>query len=113
MTDPAEVVGAFNQAINDRDLAALAALMTDTHRFVDATGSTVEGKAACVEAWRGFFDSFPDYRNVFDHVVAEGEGVVEVNGHSVCSVAELDGPARWRAVVRDGRVDLWQVFEPD
>jgi ketosteroid isomerase-like protein len=109
MSDPVAVVGAFNQAINERDLDALAALMTDTHRFVDAAGSTVEGKAACVEAWRGFFASFPDYRNVFDRVAVDGE-TVHVDGRSECSVAELDGPARWRAVVRDGGVDVWQVL---
>lgn len=110
MTDPAQVVSAFNQAINDRDLAAVAALMTDTHRFVDVAGSTVEGKSACVEAWRGFFDSFPDYRNEFSHIATSGESVVEVEGRSVCSVAELHGPARWRAVIRGGRVDVWQVL---
>jgi hypothetical protein len=30
----------------------------------------------------------------------------------VCSVAELDGPAEWRVVVRDALVDQWQVSEP-
>lgn len=112
MTNAVAVVCAFNEAINARHLAALAELMTDAHRFIDSAGATVNGKNACVEAWRGFFDSFPDYRNVFDGVEDMGDGVVLVRGRSECSFTPLDGPAEWRAVIRDGRVDLWQVSEP-
>jgi uncharacterized protein (TIGR02246 family) len=112
-TDVVAVVLAFNEAINRRDLAALTELMTESHRFIDTEGATVEGRDACVEAWRGFFDSFPDYRNVFVDVAELGDGVVIVQGRSECSSAPLDGPAEWRAVVLDGRVDVWQVSEPD
>jgi ketosteroid isomerase-like protein len=105
------VVGLFNEAINAGNVAALAELMTDTHRFIDSAGATVEGKAACIDAWRGFFGTFPDYRNVFDNIDHVGGGVVVVRGHSECSVVALHGPARWRAVVRDGLVDVWQVCE--
>jgi ketosteroid isomerase-like protein len=108
-SDNAAVVR-FNDAINGRDLDALAALMTDDHQFVDSEGATVDGKAACVDAWRGFFAAFPDYRNVFEIVVSGAPGVVDVTGRSECSVPELDGPARWRAVVRDGLIAVWQVF---
>ncbi len=106
------VVLAFNDAINGRDLAALAELMTESHRFVDSASATVNGRNACVEAWRGFFESFPDYRNIFEHVEEVGDGVVVVRGRSACSFAPLDGPAVWRAVVVDARLDLWQVSEP-
>ena len=111
MADPTEVVGAFNDAINRCDLDGLAALMTDDHRFTDAAGGHVDGKPACVDAWRGFFASFPDYRNVFTDVGHDGDGVVTVRGHSTCSVPELDGPACWRAVVVDDRVQSWHVSD--
>jgi limonene-1,2-epoxide hydrolase len=111
MSDAVATVTAFNDAINRRDLEALAAQMTDDHRFVDASGSSVEGKAACVDAWRGFFEAYPDYRNVFDELDPAPDGVVEVRGRSECREPALAGPARWRAVVRDGRVDVWQVTE--
>ena len=110
--DELAVVTAFNDAINARDLDRLGALMTDAHRFVDTVGATVDGKDACLDAWRGFFAAFPDYRNVFEECRRLGEGSVFVRGRSVCSVAELDGPAEWRVVVRDARVDQWQVSEP-
>lgn len=96
---------AFNEAINGRDIVALAALMTESHRFIDSGAATVEGKDGCVAAWRCFFDSFPDYRNVFDDVADLGDGVV-VRGRSECSFAGLHGPAEWRAVEFDGRVDV-------
>ena len=112
VTDPnsdVDAVIAFNDAIDARDLDALTALMTDDHRFVDSEGATIDGVAACTDAWRGFFAAFPDYRNVFDHVRNSLPGVVDLIGRSECSVAELDGPARWQAEVRDGKVALWQV----
>jgi ketosteroid isomerase-like protein len=112
MTDAVAVVLAFNEAINGRDLTALTQLMTESHRFIDSAGATVEGRNACVDAWRGFFASFPDYRNIFDDVADLGDGVVVVRGRSECSFAPLDGPAEWRAVVLDAGVDVWQVSEP-
>ena len=108
--DVATVV-AFNEAINARDLEALGQLMHDKHRFVDSAGSTVQGKTACLDAWRGFFDAFPDYRNVFEDVRSDGPGVVAVRGQSECSTPELHGPARWRALVDDGLVRQWQVSD--
>jgi ketosteroid isomerase-like protein len=104
-------VVAFNEAINARDLDALSRLMHNQHRFIDAAGATIEGKAACLQAWRGFFDAFPDYRNIFDDVRSDATGVVQVRGRSECSTPALDGPARWRALVRDGLVLRWQVSD--
>jgi ketosteroid isomerase-like protein len=112
MTDAVKVVLSFNEAINRRNLAALTELMTESHRFIDSAGTIVEGRDACVEAWRGFFDSFPDYRNIFDDIQDVGNGVVLVRGRSECSFLPLDGPAEWRAGVLEARVDVWQVSEP-
>lgn len=104
------VVLAFNDAINRRDISSLGRLMAGNHRFIDSAGTTVTGKPACLEAWRGFFDAFPDYRNVFDSLHSPSEGVVEVLGRSECSVPALTGPARWRAGVKYGLLVEWRVF---
>jgi ketosteroid isomerase-like protein len=111
MPDGKSVVTAFNDAINARDVEVLGALMTADHRFIDSEGHTVDGKEACLEAWRGFFAAFPDYRNVFERLDTRGDGAVEIEGYSFCSEPLLDGPARWRAVVRDGLIAEWQVFD--
>src|SRR5689334_17541337 len=62
--DLTAVAVAFNDSINGRDVDGLAGLMTDDHTFVDTEGGSVAGRRDCLDAWRGFFDSFPDYRNV-------------------------------------------------
>jgi ketosteroid isomerase-like protein len=105
------VVLAFNAAINRSDLPGLGRLMADDHRFIDTAGNTFAGKPACLAAWRGFFASFPDYRNVFDNIRSSSGGIVEMHGRSECSIAALAGPARWRAVVTDGLVVEWRVFD--
>jgi ketosteroid isomerase-like protein len=109
-TDGSVVVLGFNDAINRRDLAALARLMSADHRFVDTEGNTVVGKSACLVAWRGFFDAFPDYRNEFEHWRTEESGAVTVTGRSRCTEPALDGPARWRAAVDRNLVVEWRVF---
>ena len=103
MTDAVAVVLAFNEAINGRDLAALTELMTASHRFIDSAGATVDGTNACLEAWRGFFDSFPDYRNVFADVADVGDGVSSLCGvdPSAASLHSTDQPsgARWSSTL--------------
>nr|WP_223838088.1 nuclear transport factor 2 family protein [Streptomyces venezuelae] len=104
------MVTRFNDRINARDLDGLADLMSEDHTFTDTAGSTLTGKADCLQAWAGFFAAFPDYRNVFTAVSARG-GEVTATGRSSCSALLLDGPARWTARVRDGLVTSWQVHE--
>jgi ketosteroid isomerase-like protein len=105
------VVVAFNEAINRRDLDALAELMTDDHRFVDSAGSVVAGKDEVLAAWEGFFESFPDYRNDWGEVTSS-DAVVTATGRSVCSnEPALDGPAIWTARTSGGKVSEWRVHE--
>ena len=108
--DAASIVVRFNDRINGRDLDGLARLMTDDHAFIDSAGMRVAGKPHCLDAWRGFFAAYPDYRNEFASLRANGD-VVAVSGRSVCSVPALHGPALWTARLRDGLVCEWRVHE--
>ncbi|MFF8267351.1 nuclear transport factor 2 family protein [Streptomyces sp. NPDC016562] len=101
---------AFNDRITAHDLDGLAALMSQDHTFVDAAGTVLAGKQACLDAWRSFFAAFPDYRNVFTSVVAHHD-VVSAAGRSECSEPRLAGPAHWTATVQDGLVTRWHVYE--
>ena len=104
------IVLQFNQAINTRDLALLESLMTDDHLFVDSGHNLVKGRIRCVKAWKGFFKRFPDYRNHFENLEVRKE-VVMIQGYSHCSDKRLQGPAQWKAEIRENKIALWQVYE--
>jgi ketosteroid isomerase-like protein len=104
------VVTRFNACINARDADGLGRLMTDDHTFIDTAGAAVRGKDACLSAWRGFFEQFPDYRNTLVEL-RSSRSAVFARGFSSCSVPVLDGPALWSARVRGDRVAEWRVYE--
>ncbi len=110
VVNPRALTRTFNEHINNRDLNGLAALMTDDHTFIDTAGHATCGKSKCLEAWRGFFTSFPDYRNVFDSLVVDDDCVVVV-GRSSCADVRLNGPAMWVAKVNGDRLAEWRVLE--
>jgi ketosteroid isomerase-like protein len=93
---------AFNEAINRRDLHSLSRLMTDDHTFIDSDDNVLAGKEEVLNAWEGFFDAFPDYRNEWSKVIPTGDALTAV-GRSVCSTEPaLDGPAIWTATIGGG-----------
>jgi ketosteroid isomerase-like protein len=104
------VASSFNDKINAQDLLGLSALMSGDHVFIDNANNAIEGKTACVEAWRSFFGAFPDYRNSFDQMHALG-GLVVVVGRSLCSDERLNGPALWTVKIGDAGVSEWRVYE--
>ena len=109
--DAVTVAVRFNGFINARNSDGLSELMTDDHVFTDSAGHSITGKPACLAAWCGFFDSFPEYRNTFESMQASA-GIVTIAGHSVCpGHPELEGPALWSAVIVTGQVSYWRVHE--
>ncbi|MEV6732923.1 MULTISPECIES: nuclear transport factor 2 family protein [unclassified Streptomyces] len=105
-----DVVVRFNDCINAQDVDGLALLMSEDHVFVDSAGSRTGGRQACLEAWRGFFAAFPDYRNVFTSLRSEGD-LVTIEGHSVCTEPALAGPVLWTARATGNRLAEWRVHE--
>ena len=99
---------AFNDCITRQDLTRLADLLTDDH-VLALDDDRIVGKVAVTEAWRQVIAAFPDYRNSFEAVLETVDGVV-IRGRSICSEPELDGPALWRATMRDGKLSRWQVL---
>ncbi len=63
-----------------------------------------------LEAWKGFFDSFPDYRNILESVTFKDDTVTLI-GRSTCSDERLDGPAVWTAKMRANQVAEWRVYD--
>ncbi|WP_455142670.1 nuclear transport factor 2 family protein [Candidatus Hodarchaeum mangrovi] len=59
--DPKLTVLLFNEAINNRNIQALANLMTDDHKFIDRKNEVTSPKQAMVQGWKYFFKNFPGY----------------------------------------------------
>jgi ketosteroid isomerase-like protein len=103
------VIDRFNEAFNRHDADALAPLLTDDTVFEDTSpapdGQRIEGKAAAVEFWRGWFARNPD-------AVFEAEDVIVTGNRAVvCWVyRKLRNGEPWHLrgvdvfTVRDGRV---------
>ncbi|HTZ48632.1 MAG TPA: nuclear transport factor 2 family protein [Verrucomicrobiae bacterium] len=116
--EPVAVVLAFMEAINTRDLEKLCALMSEDHLFVDALGTEVRGRDAMRNAWKIYFQWFPDYRISHEEIFSEG-AVVAAFGSAQGTYAKNNQlvkenhwnmPAAWRAVVHDGLVEQWRVY---
>ena len=72
-----ETVARFNKAVNQHDLEATMALMTDDCVFENTypppDGKRFEGQAAVRDFWKEFFESSPDARFEFEETFASGE----------------------------------------
>jgi ketosteroid isomerase-like protein len=109
-----EVIQAFVDRINAHDVDGLAELMSDDHTFIDAHGNEVVGKEMMTAGWRGYFEWFPDYFIEVTDIFENGEmfGMFGFAGGSFKGNPDASWrlPAAWKAIVKDGRMALWQVF---
>lgn len=103
------IVTAFARAISDNDVAAMTALMSEDHTFIDSREHAVVGRAAVAAVWEHFFERQPGYATHIESTVARGDEVF-LTGHSDGSHRGLCGHALWRARIRDGRIAEWQVY---
>ena len=112
------VVREFVACINRHDPDAIAVLMTDDHVFVDGRGNRVAGHEVMRDGWRQYLSVVPDYCIVAEQDFCAGD-TVALFGVASGTYAPDDVlrpgnswsvPAAWRAVVRDGKVAVWQVY---
>lgn len=118
MEDPINVVLKFEQLINSRSAEAVCSLLTSDSVLVDSMGNRIEGALKLRSAWAGYFKMVPDYTISHTEILANRD-TVAVFGSAQGSFTK-DGnlrkqdvwktPAAWRAVVKDGKIALWQVF---
>jgi limonene-1,2-epoxide hydrolase len=109
---------AFVTAINRRDPRAIARLTGEGYTFIDSRGAEHTGRSNALAGWRQYFRIFPDYEIKVDHV-AEGAGFAALFGSARGTYNGRRGlvprnriwmPAAWRAVAKDGRIVIWQVY---
>ena len=106
----------FIARINGHDVDGIVALCTTEHRFVDGAGRVLTGHEQLQAAWSGYFQLFPDYCVEIESL-AVADAVVLAAGSASATAAPGTPkaqrwriPAAWRAEVRGGLVDLWQVY---
>jgi limonene-1,2-epoxide hydrolase len=112
-----EIAGAFVKAINQEDLTAMRAAMTEDHTFTDAQGRSFSGAEKMIAGWKHFFEAYPGY---WIRV-----GTAFVDGARVALFGEAGGKwkvedrvlteswsvtAAWLAEVEGGKVKKWSVY---
>jgi len=117
-TKEIKVFNAFVNAINQADTATMKELMSEDHTFIDATGRTEIGCEKMIKGWKNYFDMFPDYRIEIEDVI-QGKEIIGAFGTAIGTYNGKRGlvpeniikmPAAWRAIIKDGKVKLWQVY---
>jgi ketosteroid isomerase-like protein len=118
MEEPISVVLKFEQFINSHLAEAVSSLLTPDSVFIDSMGSPIEGAAKIRTAWEGYFKIVPDYTLSHSEVFSNRDRVAVFG--SAQGTFTNDGklraenfwktPAAWRAVVKDEKIALWQVF---
>jgi ketosteroid isomerase-like protein len=109
-----ETILAFIDCINAHDVEGLAALMSDDHTFIDAHGNQVSGREKMIVGWRAYFEWFPVYSIEVTEAFDDGDKLALfgfAGGSFQGKQAESWRlPAAWKAIVKNDRVALWQVF---
>ncbi|MFZ5786004.1 MAG: nuclear transport factor 2 family protein [Acidobacteriota bacterium] len=112
------IVLAFVDAINRRDVEAIAGMLCDDHLFIDSGGAEHRGREQMRHGWAAYLAMVPDYAIAVERTLVSGDTVVilgTASGTYAPDGALLEAnrwstPAAWRAEVRCGRVAVWQVF---
>jgi ketosteroid isomerase-like protein len=116
--NPIQVVLKFEELINSQNPEAISAFMTADAEFIDSLGNRIQGTEKLRSAWAGYFKMVPDYSISHAEIFAE-ENTVAMFG-SAQGTFSKDGqlrkedfwktPAAWRAVAKDGKIAVWQVY---
>jgi len=118
MSNPIQVVLNFEQAINSRNTDSVVALLTPDSAFIDSLGNRMEGAVNLRAAWTGYFQIVPDYVISHSEIFADGDTVAMFGsaqgtfskGGTLLKENFWKTPAAWRAVVKAGKIAVWQVF---
>lgn len=113
-----ELVLEFERLINAHNVEAIAGLLTEDSVFIDSLGQKIQGVGNLRGAWAGYFRMVPDYSISHSEIFSNGDNVamfgiaqgtfargVEMNTEDFWKT-----PSSWRAVVRGGKIAVWQVF---
>ena len=118
MSNPIQMVLEFEKLINSRNPEAICAFMTADGEFIDSLGNRIQGTEKLRAAWAGYFKMVPDYSISHSEILADGNTVAVFGsaqgtfskGGQLRKEDVWKTPAAWRAVVKDGKIAVWQVY---
>jgi ketosteroid isomerase-like protein len=107
----------FVGAINEHNVDKICSLMTDDHKFIDSHGNEAVGKEQMRSGWIGYFQMFPDYKIEIIEIVLNGDTIAAFGfaGGTFKGLSDKKEnywhlPAAWKAIINDGKIQLWQVY---
>ena len=113
-----DTVNKFVDAINAHDVEAIGELMGDEHTFIDSGGGVYTDVEQMIKGWPGYYAMFPDYKIEISETFVSGDTVALLG--KAMGTYSFDGtlrpenhweiPAAWKAIVKDGKIKLWQVI---
>jgi ketosteroid isomerase-like protein len=112
-----QIVLDFVRAINEHNVDKICLLMADDHKFIDSHGNEAVGKEQMRAGWVGYFQLFPDYNIEITELFLDGDTVAAF-GYAGGTFEGLTDrkesywhlPAAWKAITKDGKIQLWQVY---
>jgi ketosteroid isomerase-like protein len=115
---PTDVVLAFLEKINQHDVHALVALISEDHVFVDSLGNRLQGREKVRTGWTSYFKMCPDYNVAHEEIFANNNVVAACGwaGGTISAKGELKPenrwriPAAWMASVTVGHLTEWRVY---
>lgn len=114
MPNATSLIQRFISCTNAADASGLGALMTQDHRFVDATGATHCGREPMTAGWKQHFAMFPDYRIEIENTITEDDSAAGFGWASDSFEGERGKswriPCAFRLVERDGLAAEWRVY---
>jgi ketosteroid isomerase-like protein len=112
-----QIIQNFVTAINEHNVDKICSLMTDDHKFIDSQGNTALGKEQMRTGWSRYFQMFPDYKIEITEIFLNGDTIAAFGfaGGTFQGLHDKKEnywhlPASWKAIIRDGKIQLWQVY---
>ena len=107
----------FVGAINEHNVEKICSLMAEDHIFIDSQGNETRGKEKMRTGWIGYFQLFPDYTIEITEIFLNGDTIAAFGfaggtweGLSDRKENYWRLPASWKAVIKNGKIELWQVY---
>lgn len=112
-----QLVRCFIDAINEHNVEKICSLMADEHKFIDSRGNETMGKEQMRTGWVGYFQLFPDYKIEVTEIIIQDDTTAAfgfASGTLYGLTEDIENywhlPASWKAVINNGKIQLWQVY---